>query len=123
MERDDLSLLAGLKPKEILQKNNRGIFSVRQLSYSYRPKKNPYRKKGFLPELKALAIREGKTFIQEIISLKQVETEVFLDFEGIIDRNSNYLIGVILEKLITLKRNTLFGQITKMRRAKITLLS
>ncbi len=96
IEKDDLSLLAGLKPKEILQKNNKGIFSVKQLSYSFRPKKNPYRKRTFLPELKALAIRECKTFIQEIPSLNKVETEVFLDFEGIPDRNSNYLIGVII---------------------------
>lgn len=97
IERDDLSLMPALKPKEIFQKNNRGIFSVKQLSYSFRPKKNPYRSRKFLPELKALAIRERKTFIQEIPVLKQVETEVFLDFEGILDRGSNYLIGVILK--------------------------
>jgi predicted RecB family nuclease len=47
-----------------------------------------------LPELKALAIRENKTFIQEMPNLKGVGAEVFLDFEGIPDRNSNYLIGV-----------------------------
>ncbi len=41
VERDDLSLLTALKPKEILQKNNRGVFSVKQLSYSFRPKKYP----------------------------------------------------------------------------------
>ncbi|MBW8332548.1 MAG: TM0106 family RecB-like putative nuclease [Prolixibacteraceae bacterium] len=97
IERDDLSLLTALKPKEIVQRNNRGIFSVKQLSYTFRPKKNPYRRRKFLPELKALAIREGKTFIQEIPILKQVETEVYLDFEGILDRGSNYLIGVILK--------------------------
>jgi predicted RecB family nuclease len=97
IERDDLSLLTALKPKEILQKNNRGIFSVKQLSYTFRPKKNLYRKKKFLPELKALAIREGKTIIQEIPKLKQVETEIYLDFEGLIDRRSNYLIGAILK--------------------------
>lgn len=97
VERDDLSLLASLKPKEILQKNNRGVFSVKQLSYSFRPKKNPYRKRTFVPELKALAIRDNKTFIQEIPNLKEVETEVFLDFEGIPDRNSNYLIGLIIK--------------------------
>ena len=96
VERDDLSLLASLKSKEILQKNNRGVFSVKQLSYSFRPKKNPYRKRTFVPELKALAIRDNKTFIQEILNLKEVETEIFLDFEGIPDRNSNYLIGLII---------------------------
>lgn len=94
IERDDLSLLAGLKPKEIIEKNNRGIFSVKQLSYLFRPK-NPYNKRSFVPKLKALAIRENKTFIQAIPEIKKVETEVFMDFEGILDRNSNYrTIGV-----------------------------
>lgn len=51
-ERDDLSLLSSLKPKDIEQRNNRGIFSVKQLSYTFRPKKNPYRRRKFLPELK-----------------------------------------------------------------------
>lgn len=96
VEKDDLSLLTSLKPKEIIQKNNRGVFSVKQLSYSFRPKKNPYRKRTFMPELKALAIRDNKTFIQEIPNLSEVETEIFLDFEGIPDRNSNYLIGLII---------------------------
>jgi hypothetical protein len=74
----------------------RGLFSVKQLSYSFKPKKNPHQKRKFLPELKALAIRENKTFIQEMPNLKQTQTEVFLDFEGIPDKNSNYLIGLIL---------------------------
>ncbi|MCW5912136.1 MAG: TM0106 family RecB-like putative nuclease [Cyclobacteriaceae bacterium] len=97
VERDDLSLLAGLKPKEIQQKNNRGIFSVKQLSYTFRSKKSPLRKRKFMPELKALAIREGKAFIHEMLVLKSSETEVFLDFEGIIDKNYNYLIGAIIK--------------------------
>ncbi len=70
-ERDDLSLLGNLKPKEIEQKNNRGIFSVKQLSYTFRPKKNPYRRRKFLPELKALAIREQKVFIQKLPELEK----------------------------------------------------
>jgi len=97
IERDDLSLLAGLKSQEILSKNNRGIFSVKQLSYTFRPQKNPYRKRKFLPELKALAIREGKTFIQEIPNIPISPTEIFLDIEGIPDRNFYYLIGVIIK--------------------------
>lgn len=70
-ERDDLSLLGNLKPKEIEQKNNRGIFSVKQLSYTFRPKKNQYRRRKFLPELKALAIREQKVFIQKLPELEK----------------------------------------------------
>jgi len=97
VERDDLSLLAGLKSQEILSKNNRGIFSVKQLSYTFRPKRNPYRKRKFIPELKALAIREGKTFIQEIPDIPISPNEIFLDIEGIPDRNFYYLIGAIIK--------------------------
>lgn len=96
VERDDLSLLSGLKPKEILQRNNKGIFSVKQLSYTFHPRKNPYRKRKFLPELKALAIREGKTFIQEAPIIAPSPNEIFLDIEGLPDRNFYYLIGVII---------------------------
>jgi len=96
-ERDDLSLLGNLKPKEIDQKNNRGIFSVKQLSYTFRPKKNPYRRRKFLPELKALAIREQKVFIQKLPELEKKETEIFFDIEGIPDRDFYYLIGVIIK--------------------------
>jgi len=97
VQRDDLSLLTALKPMEIIKKNNRGIFSVKQLSYLFRPRKSLYRKRKFLPELKALAIRENNTFILEAPNLKQFETEVYLDLEGILDRNFNYLIGVIIK--------------------------
>ncbi len=96
-ERDDLSLLGNLKPKEIEQKNNSGIFSVKQLSYTFRPKKNPYRRRKFLPELKALAIREQKVFIQKLPDLEKKETEIFFDIEGIPDRDFYYLIGVIIK--------------------------
>jgi len=96
VERDDLSLLTSLKSKEIIQRNNRGIFSVKQLSYTFRPKKNPYRKKIFLPELKALAIRESKTFIQEIPDIPTSRNEIFLDIEGLPDRNFYYLIGTVI---------------------------
>jgi len=97
-ERDDLSLLGNLKPKEIDQKNNRGIFSVKQLSYTFRPKKNPYRKRKFLPELKALAIREQKVFIQKLPELEQKEIEIFFDIESVPDKDFYYLIGVIIKK-------------------------
>lgn len=97
-DRDDLSLLSGLKPREIINYNNRGIFSVKQLSYKYKPKKTPYRKRNYLPELKALAIRENKTFIRELPTLKTTETEIYLDIEGLPERNFTYLLGVVIKK-------------------------
>jgi predicted RecB family nuclease len=98
VERDDLSLLAGLKPKEILQKNNRGIFFVKQLSYQFRPKKNPYKIRRNLPELKALAIRENKIYVQEKPVLPNAKTEIYLDIESIPDRDFHYLIGALVKE-------------------------
>lgn len=96
-EKDDLSLLGNFKPKEIEQQNNRGIFSVKQLSYTFRPKKNPYRRRKFLPELKALAIREEKVFIQKLPELVKKEVEIFFDIESTPDKDFYYLIGVIVK--------------------------
>jgi len=68
------------------------------LSYTFRPKKNPYRKRKFLPELKALAIREQKVFIQKPPELEQKEIEIFFDIESVPDKDFYYLIGVIIKK-------------------------
>jgi len=39
IEKDDLSLLRGIKEKEIVKLRNKGIFTVTQLSYTFRPRK------------------------------------------------------------------------------------
>jgi hypothetical protein len=52
----------------------------------------------YLPELKALAIREQKVFIQKLPELEKKETEIFFDIEGIPDRDFYYLIGVAIKK-------------------------
>ena len=67
IEKDDLSLLAGLPDKEKAKLNSRGIFSVTQLSYTFRPRRRSKRQAG-RPEkyhhaLKALAIREKKIHV------------------------------------------------------------
>ncbi len=62
---DDLSLLRGMSDNEIRGQNRRGIFTVTQLSYTFRPRKKSKRARDqSLPHhhaLQALAIREGKT--------------------------------------------------------------
>lgn len=97
---DDLSLLAGMKPADVRKRNNRGFFTTLQLSYTYRPRK---RKKAAPAEprfdcaLKALAIREKCTYIQEPPKLPDSTVEIYLDFEGIPDEQYIYLIGVLLK--------------------------
>lgn len=96
-ERDDLSLIETLKPTELINRYNKGIFSAKQFSYTFKPKKIAYKNKRSFSELKALAIRENKTFILDTPKLPTDEVEVFLDIEGIPDREFNYLIGLIVK--------------------------
>jgi len=64
VEKDDLSLLARMSPKDVLKQNNRGIFTVLQFSYTFRPrrrsKKAANKPLRFEPALKALALRGKK---------------------------------------------------------------
>src|SRR5207248_6133133 len=67
VRQDHLSLLRGMGENEIRSQNRRGIFTVTQLSYTYRPrrKNRTAKDQGQLhhPALQALAIREGKTYV------------------------------------------------------------
>jgi len=100
VETDHLSLLRGISDKELRKLNEKGIFSVTQLSYTFRPRrsrkddtkvKNNY-------ALRALAIRENKTYILQLPKLSSPSTLVFLDIEGLPDRNFFYLIGLLIIK-------------------------
>lgn len=98
IEKDDLSLLAGLTEKERKKYNSKGIFTVRQLSYTFRPRRRPKRlaanREKYHHSLKALAIRENKIHIVGNPEAKFEGTPVFLDVEGLPDRDFYYLIGV-----------------------------
>ena len=43
VEKDDLSLLSGMTAKEMKQQHSKGIFSVTQLSYTFRARRKPKR--------------------------------------------------------------------------------
>jgi predicted RecB family nuclease len=97
-ERDDLSLLSKMSAAERERLRNRGIFSVHQLSYTFKPRRRP-KHLSSIPDkyshaLKALAIRERKIHVTGVPQLEARETRIFLDVEGIPDRDFCYLIGV-----------------------------
>ena len=98
LEMDDLSLLAGMTEKERKNFNNKGIFTVTQLSYTFRPRRRPQRlrdrREKYHHSLKALAIREKKIHIVGSPELKIEGTPVYLDVEGLPDRDFYYLIGM-----------------------------
>ena len=98
VEKDDLSLLAGMSAKERQKLRSKGIFTVTQLSYTFRPRRRPKKQRDkrekYHHSLKALAIREKKIHIVGSPELKIEGTPVYLDVEGLPDRDFYYLIGV-----------------------------
>src|SRR5205085_5159042 len=63
VEEDELSLLSGMTEKERSKQHNKGIFSITQLAYTFRPRRKPKRlmskPEKYSHALKALAIREN----------------------------------------------------------------
>jgi predicted RecB family nuclease len=98
LEKDELSLLAGMTEKERMQQHTKGIFSVTQLSYTFRARRKPKRLASkpdkYSHALRALALREGKIHIAGRPALPLRGTPVYLDVEGVPDRDFYYLIGL-----------------------------
>jgi len=95
---DNLSLLDRMTPKVIRKYGKRGIFTIDQLSYAYRPRRRRKKPASAPPvfniELQAMAIRMGKIYLHEAPSLGKHSIELFLDIEGVPDENLDYLIGL-----------------------------
>jgi predicted RecB family nuclease len=98
--KDDLSLLSGITEDERIRYRSKGIFTVTQLSYTFRPRRTPKRAKnpGRLryPALQALAIRENTVYIHGNARLPDSNAQVYLDIEGLPDTDSYYLIGALV---------------------------
>lgn len=97
---DDISLLRGMSETEVKRQRSRGIFTVTQFSYTFRPRK---RQKGAQTSrqrryhsLQARAIREDKIHIFEKPNLNLYPTQIYLDVEGLPDEGYNYLIGMLV---------------------------
>ncbi len=101
IDSDHLSLLGGVRIKEIKKWNNKGYFTINQLSYAFRPRRKRIRthndRRPYRFELKALAIRENKVHVYEIPQpLIKSNVQIYFDVEGIPDRNCYYLIGIVV---------------------------
>jgi predicted RecB family nuclease len=98
VEKDDLSLLASMTERERTDFNSKGIFTVIQLSFTFRPRRRP---KGLKDKrerhhyaLKALAIRENKIHIVGSPEIKIEGAPVYLYVKGLPDRGFYYLFGI-----------------------------
>jgi predicted RecB family nuclease len=98
IEKDDLSLLPNMTERERRKLNSKGIFTVKQLSYTFRARRRPKsfagKREKYHHSLKALAIRERKIHIVGSPELTIEGTPVYLDVEGIPDREFYYLVGL-----------------------------
>jgi hypothetical protein len=83
---DDISLLGSVGEKELRRYNRKGIFTLTQLSCTFRPRKRGKRVKrtayNHYAALQALAIREGKVHVYGTPDLPHKPVQVFLDAEG-----------------------------------------
>ena len=97
-EKDDISLLSGISQKERLRLHSKGIFTVTQLSYTFRPRRrrgeSRSKEEKYHHSLRALSVRENKIHVVGLPDVKFGGTPVFLDVEGLPDRDFYYLIGV-----------------------------
>jgi predicted RecB family nuclease len=102
---DDLSLISSLADKDRRKLEAKGITTIGQLSYGYRPR----RKKGtrqaghakgrlltskYDPRLKALAIKKGSIHVVGRPVTNIAGTPIYFDIEGVPDRAEYYLVGI-----------------------------
>ena len=100
VDADDLSLLSGMTDTERSRHRSKGIFTVNQLSYTFRPRKTSKRAKNpanpHYLALQALAIREKTVYIHGSPRLPESKTEIYLDIEGLPDDDFYYLVGALV---------------------------
>jgi predicted RecB family nuclease len=114
IEREDLSLFSAMTGKERTKFHAKGIFTITQLSYGYRPR----RRKRTRPDaeratkaakrttpaakndhkLRALSIKKSQIHVVGSPSLKFEGAPIFLDVEGMPDRDFYYLVGLRFER-------------------------
>jgi predicted RecB family nuclease len=103
ISQEDLTLLGAMTVKERAKCAEKGITTITQLSYGYRPRRRRLTKKTESPstpalkhdhKLKALAIKKAQIHVVGLPELSIDGTPVFIDVEGAPDRDFFYLIGL-----------------------------
>jgi len=98
VQEDSISLMRGLTLKEIAKQNKIGVFTVTQYSYTFRTRRERKREsqapRKHHHSLQALAVREKTIFIAQKPNMPTGKALVYMDVEGIPDRERYYLIGL-----------------------------
>ena len=98
---ENLTLLDRITPKLLKRYNDKGIFTITQLSHVFRPRKRRKQRGQKAPffnvELQALAIRTRKVYLEQTPSIPESPIELYFDIEGIPDEGFQYLIGLVVK--------------------------
>jgi predicted RecB family nuclease len=98
VQEDNLSLLRGIREKEIGNLGRKGIITLTQLAHTFRPKRKGKRQERqtgrHCHALKALAIRDKKIYVLGTPTLPDSPVLAYLDIEGVPDKGFVYLIGL-----------------------------
>ncbi len=94
---DELTLLAKMSEKDRKKYHEKGIFTVTQLSYTFRPRRRSVEYRKHEHALQALAIRKNQIHVIGAITMNATGTPVYLDVEGDPDREFYYCIGLRFE--------------------------
>lgn len=98
VEEDNLSLLERVTEKDVIRYNAKGILTVTQLSYTFRPRKRNKRTKTktwpFNFALQSLAIRENTVYVLNTPVIPSAPTRIYVDMEGDPQAKFVYLIGL-----------------------------
>jgi predicted RecB family nuclease len=100
-EKDDsISLLGNITKKALKKYESKGIFTIKQLSYLYKPRRRSHhwgdRKPRHEYELQALALRTKKIYTNDTTVPPAADVEIFLDIESAPEQRFHYLIGVFI---------------------------
>jgi len=83
IQEDHLSLLGGITPQEIRQFHSKGLFTINQLSYTFRPRRIRNRPSNYTRPhsfaLQALALRNRKIYVHETPILPHAPVDIYLD--------------------------------------------
>jgi predicted RecB family nuclease len=118
---DSLSLLSKMPIKLQKKYEAKGIFTIKQLSYLYKPRRRKRRSKQPVLthkyELQALALKSGTIYTDDLAPPPRETVELYLDIESLPERRFHYLIGVLVstpdvDQYIPMKKTPGLGFLT-----------
>jgi predicted RecB family nuclease len=83
-----------MNAKQRQKYHQQGVFTVTQLSYTFRPRRRSGGGRKHEPALQALAIRTDRVHVLGMLAYTTAGTAVYFDVEGDPDRDFYYCIGL-----------------------------